>query len=700
MISKEKIRNIGIMAHIDAGKTTLSERILFYTGLSRKMGEVHEGTAVMDWMEQEQERGITITSAATACFWKDIYINLIDTPGHVDFTIEVERSLRVLDGAIAVFDSVHGVEPQTETVWRQADTYKVPRICFLNKMDRVGADFEKSFQSIEKKLSSTPVAVQWPVGSEEGFKGVLDLVEQKMLLWDQDELGKNFSIQEVSSEYEKIFHKKRETLVETLAEGDETLMERYLQNELLSAEELRSSIRKQTLSRQITPVLCGSAFKNKGVQPLLSAVQAYLPSPLDRPPAEGKNFKNQVALCKTEDKGPLSSLAFKIAFDAFSGALTYVRVYSGILKTGQQIYNARQQKTERVQKILKMHSSSRKELDELRAGDIGAIVGLKWTQTGDSLCSKDRVLALERLNFPDPVLSVAIEPKSSVDQSKIEEALKRLEREDPSCQIKRDVETGQILLMGMGELHVEILLDRLLKDYKVSARIGKPQVSFRETPSSSWEGSGVFDQDIQGQRHFARLSLKIEPDPTRGSEDIKSVQEDSHLLKDFLFERDFQDQVGVSQDILSALKEGLEQAVSAGPFMAYPMRDLRVSLLGLEYKEEDLSLLAIRSCIYQTVYKGIKETGSDLLEPVFSLRLTSPEEFTGAVISDLNTRRGEIKNLKKEKDLQVISAIAPLSRLFGYATDLRSLSQGRASFSMEMSHYGLLPEKEKQKLLI
>ena len=699
MIPKEKIRNIGIMAHIDAGKTTLSERILFYTGLSRKMGEVHEGTAVMDWMEQEQERGITITSAATACFWEDVYINLIDTPGHVDFTIEVERSLRVLDGAIAVFDSVHGVEPQTETVWKQADTYKVPRICFLNKMDRVGADFEKSFQSIETKLSLTPVAIQWPVGSEENFQGVLDLVEQKMLLWNQDELGRNFSVQDISSEYEKKFKEKRDILVEKLAEGDESLMEKYLQDESITAEELRKSLRKQTLSRKITPVLCGSAFKNRGVQPLLSAVQAYLPSPLDRPPAEGKNFKGQTVLCKTEEGEPLSSLVFKIAFDAFSGALTYVRVYSGILKKGQQVYNARQQKTERAQKILKMHSNSRKELEELKAGDIGAIVGLKWTQTGDSLCAKERIVALERLHFPDPVLSVAVEPKSSVDQSKIEEALKKLEREDPSCQIKRDVETGQMLLMGMGELHIEVLLDRLLKDYKVSARIGKPQVSFRETPSSFWEGSGEFNQEIQGQRHFARLSLKIEPDLTR--RDKKDTQEDSvHLFKDFLFERDFQDQVGVSQDILSALKEGLEQAVSAGPFMAYPMRDLKVSLLSLEYKEDDLSLLAIRSCIYQTLYKGFKETGSDLLEPIFSLQLTSPEEFTGAVISDLNARRGEVKSLSKEKNLQIISAVAPLSQLFGYATDLRSLSQGRAGFSMEMSHYGLLPEKEKQKLLI
>ena len=680
---KDKIRNIGIMAHIDAGKTTLSERILFYTGLSRKMGEVHEGTAVMDWMEQEQERGITITSAATACFWKNVYINLIDTPGHVDFTIEVERSLRVLDGAVAVFDSVHGVEPQSETVWRQADTYKVPRICFLNKMDRVGADFSASFSSIEKKLSLTPVAVQWPVGSEDQFKGVLDLVEQKMLIWDQDKLGKGFSTQEVPSEYKTIFQNHRELLIEKLVDEDELLVEKYLKNETLSPEEIRQSLRKQTLDLKITPVLCGSAFKNKAVQPLLDAVQYYLPSPLDVLPAEGKNFKGQTILCPPEDKKCLSALAFKIAFDSFSGALTYVRVYSGILKTGQLVYNSRQKKTERVQKILKMHSNSRKELMELKAGDIGVVAGLKWTQTGDSLCAKENSLALERLTFPEPVMSVVIEPKASVDQAKIEEALERLKREDPSCQTKKDEETGQILLMGMGELHIEILLDRLLRNYKVSARIGKPQVSFRETPSSSWQGSGEFDQEIQGRRHFAKISLKIDP-----------LERD----QGFIFDKGVLSQS--SPEIISAVEEGLEQGLSSGPLMAYPMRDLKVSLLGLDYREEDLSLLAIRSCTCQIFCKGAREAGSQLLEPVFSLVLTSPEEFTGAIIGDINSRRGRVENMNKQQDLKVISARVPLTELFGYATDLRSLSQGRASFSMEMQGYSLLPEKEKQKMLI
>ena len=680
---KDKIRNIGIMAHIDAGKTTLSERILFYTGLSHKMGEVHEGTAVMDWMEQEQERGITISSAATACFWKAIYINLIDTPGHVDFTIEVERSLRVLDGAIAVFDSVHGVEPQSETVWRQADNYKVPRVCFLNKMDRVGASFENSLSSIEKKLSLSPVPLQWPVGSEDQFQGVLDLLEQKMYLWDQDELGRKFSIRDIPSDYKKVFQKQREILIEKIAEGDPALMDKYLQDEELSTAELKQSIREQTLKLQITPVLCGSAFKNKGVQPLLDAIQFYLPSPLDIPPAEGKNFKNQKVSCQTNDEEPVAGLAFKIAFDAFSSALTYVRLYSGQLKTGKMLYNTKQRKAERVQKILKMHSNSRKELRELRAGDIAVITGLKWTQTGDSLCAKERSLALEPLTFPEPVLSVAIEAKAAGDQAKIESALKKIEREDPSCQTKTDPETGQMLLMGMGELHIEILLDRLLKDYKVSARVGKPQVSFRETPSTSWHGSGEFNQEIQGQSHFAKMTLKIEP-LKRG--------------EGFAFEKGaFAQQ---SAKILSAIEEGLDQALSAGPFMAYPMKDLKVSLLNLQYKEEDLSLLALRTCSYQTFYKGVRETGTDLLEPVFLLKISSPEKWTGPIISDLNTRRGQVEDMEKQKDLKIISALVPLTELFGYATALRSLSQGRASFSMELQGYKLLPEKEKQKLLV
>ena len=681
-INKNKIRNIGIMAHIDAGKTTLSERILFYTGLSHKMGEVHEGTAVMDWMEQEQERGITITSAATVCFWKDIYINLIDTPGHVDFTIEVERSLRVLDGAIAVFDSVHGVESQSETVWRQADAYQVPRICFLNKMDRIGASFEKSFHSIKQKLSLTPVAIQWPVGLENQFQGVLDLVQQKMYLWDQDALGKSFTTHEIPLEHKQIFESQRALLIETLAESDETLMEKYLEDKDISDEEIKQALRKQTLNLKITPVLCGSAFKNKGVQILLDAVRSYLPSPLDIPPAKGKDLKGVTALCPPEDKAPLSSLAFKIVFDSFSGTLTYVRIYSGVLKTGQFVYNTRQKKTERIQKILKMHSNFKKEINQVKAGDIAVIPGLKWTQTGDSLCDQSRKLFFERLSFPEPVLFAAIEPKHSSDQSKIESAFKKLEREDPSCQTKKDPETGQMLLMGMGELHIEILLNRLLKDYKIPTRIGKPQVSFRETPAKTWEGGGEFNQDIQGQNHFAKANLKIEP-LERG--------------KGFLFEKGSQK---LPQEILSQVEEGLNQGLSSGPFMGYPVRDLKISLLKLEYNEEEPSLLAIRSCLYQSFSNGLRAAGTELLEPIFKLNINCPEEFTGAIIGDLNIRKARVQAVNEQRGLKAITALAPLSKLFGYATDLRSLSQGRAGFSMEMHGYSLLPKKDKQKLLL
>ena len=682
MSDKNKIRNIGIMAHIDAGKTTLSERILFYTGLSHKMGEVHEGTAVMDWMEQEQERGITITSATTTCYWKDIFINLIDTPGHVDFTIEVERSLRVLDGAVAVFDSVHGVEPQSETVWRQADNYKVPRICFLNKMDRVGASFEKSFQSIEKKLSIKPIAIQYPVGTENDFQGLLDFVEGKMYLWDKDELGKEFSTYDIPEKYQDIYKTKRNALIEALADSDENLMEKYLEDKTIDSQEIKQSLRKQTLNLKLTPVLCGSAFKNKGVQTLLDAVRDYLPSPVDIPPAIGTNFKGDKVSCSADDKEPVSSIAFKINFDSFSGTLTYLRIYSGVLKVGQLLSNTRQKKTERVQKILKMHSNSRKEIQQVKAGDIAVIPGLKWTQTGDSLCDKSRELFFERLSFPDPVLSVAIEPKSSSDQSKIESALKKLEREDPSCQTKRDSETGQMLLLGMGELHISILLDRLLKDYKVSARIGKPQVSFRETASKTSEASHEFSQEIQGQKHFAKVQLKVEP-----------LNRD----KGFIFDKG---QKSFPKELTKEVKKGLEEGLSSGPFMGYPVRDIKVSLLDLEYHQEELSLLAIRSCSYQALSKALRQAGVNLLEPIFKLSISSPEEFTGTLVGDLNSRKGRIQDITKKEELSLITALVPLSKLFGYATQLRSLSQGRASFSMEMHGYDLLDEKDKQKLLV
>ena len=681
-IKKGKLRNIGIMAHIDAGKTTLTERILFYTGISHKMGEVHEGSAVMDWMEMEQERGITITSATTAFFWEGVQVNLIDTPGHVDFTMEVERSLRVLDGAIAVFDAVHGVEPQSETVWRQADHYKVPRICFFNKMDRVGADFQKGLQSIQKKLSLTPVPLQWPIGCEDSFLGVIDLVEEKALLWDRDELGKEFSVTEIPSEYGEIVKKQREFLMEKAAEGDDRLMEKYLQDQPLTPEEIRQGIRKQTLSLQITPVFCGSAFKNKGVQPVLTAVKDYLPSPLEVPPEKGETPGGKAAVCETDDKTPLAALAFKIVFDSFSGTLTYIRVYSGVLKAGSSFYNVRQGKVERVQKLFKMHSRFRKEIQEIRAGDIGVVSGLKFTQTGDTLCQKNHPVFLESLDFPDPVISAAVEVKTSEDQDRLGEALKNLQREDPSCQVRKDPETGQTLLMGMGELHIEVLVDRLLKDYKVETRVGKPQVSFKETPSKKTSGSGEFAREISGTKHFARVTLEVEP--------LEREQ-------GFKFENKTKN---LSDPFVEAVQEGVKQAIGSGPFMGCPLQDLKVTLKEAEFREEEASPLAFQSASGLAFQKALQAGGSDLLEPIFSVEVVTPEEFTGSVIADLNARGGRVEQMGRRKGLQVISTKAPLRNLFGYATDVRSLSQGRASFSMEMTGYDLLPEQEKQKFLI
>ena len=681
---KSQLRNIGIMAHIDAGKTTLSERILFYTGLSRKMGEVHEGTAVMDWMEQEQERGITITSASTTCFWENIIINLIDTPGHVDFTMEVERSLRVLDGAVGVFDAVHGVEPQSETVWRQADRYQVPRICFLNKMDRMGASFEKSLKSIKDKLSLKPLVVQIPVGAEENFQGVIDLVEQKMLLWDKDELGKEYSIKDIADEYKDEVEQKRNEMLEQLAENDDSIMEKYLAGENIEIKDIKAAIRTQTINLLLTPVLCGSAFKNKGVQAVLNAVKDYLPSPLDIESVKGTDLKEKEIVCETKDSEPFVALVFKIAFDSFSGTLSYIRVYSGSLKSGLQIYNARQDKTERVNKILRIHSNSRKEVDEVLAGDIVAIAGLKWTQTGDTLCTKQKIVALEPLTLPEPVIFVAIEAKTGADQEKIEEALKKLQREDPSCKVHKDPETAQTLLMGMGELHLEILVDRLLKDYKVQARIGKPQVSFRETPIKSWEGSLEFNKEIAGQKHVVEMTMRLEPLESGAG----YIFEDKSSLKDF------------PKDLQKTVQDALEQGLSSGPFMGYPMRDLKVILQKINYKEGEPNSLALQSVTYQLFRKAVVESGSNLLEPIFQIKVVCPDEFTGAIISDLNTRRSQVEGMEKQEDLNIINAKTPLLNLFGYATDLRSLSQGRASFSMEMQGYGLLPEKEKQKFLL
>ena len=680
---KDKLRNIGIMAHIDAGKTTLSERFLFYAGVSHKMGEVHEGSAVMDWMDMERERGITITSATTVFSWEGARINLIDTPGHVDFTMEVERSLRALDGAVAVFDAVHGVEPQSETVWRQADRYRVPRICFFNKMDRVGADFEKGLQSVREKLSLTPAPLQWPIGREDGFQGVIDLIGEKALIWDRDEWGKGYSVMKIPPEYEETVKRQREFLLEKAAEGDESLLEKYLQDRPLTPDEIYRGIRRQTLSLQITPVFCGSALKNKGVQPLLTAVRDLLPSPLDRPPETGEDPQGKKVLCETDDKKPLTALAFKIAFDSFSGALTYVRVYSGVLRAGASFYNVRQKKTERVQKLFKMHSNSRREVKEIRAGDIGAVVGLKFTRTGDTLCLRERPVFLESPVFPDPVISSAIEAKTAADQNRLKEVLENLQREDPSCQVKKDPETGQTLLMGMGELHIEVLVNRLLTDYRVKIRAGKPRVSFQETPSARALADGEFAGEMAGVKRFARVRLETAPLERGG--DFVFKNEAKHL-PDFL---------------VQAVQRGARQAGLAGPFMGCPLRDWAVTLKTAEFKEESAVSEAFQSAASLAVARALQKSGSDLLEPVFSVEVLTPEEFTGSVIADLNARGGQVERIGGEgKEGRVISVKAPLRNLFGYATDLRSLSQGRACFSMEMEGYDLLPEKEKQKFLI
>lgn len=681
----QKTRNIGIIAHIDAGKTTLTERVLFYTGLSHKMGEVHEGNTIMDWMKQEQERGITITAAAATCFWNQHRINIIDTPGHVDFTIEVERSLRVLDGAIVVFDGVSGVEPQSETVWRQANKYHVPRISFVNKMDRVGADYTASVQSIVNKLNAVPVCLQIPIGVEDSFKGVIDLVEQKALLWNQDELGENFSTEPIPSSYKDIAQKSREKLIEQLADQDNFIMEKYLSGAAIPIETLKKSLRKATLNLQITPVFCGSAFKNKCVQPLLSAVVDYLPSPLDRAlvfaRSEGK-VKDQKIACPSDFKKPLCALAFKLAEDPFAGYLTYLRVYSGVLKTGVQLWNSRVQKKERVLHLVKIHSKSRQEVNCLKAGDIGAALGLKWTKTGDTLCDPSYPMALESITFPEPVISVVIEAKSSVDHKKMLQALELLQREDPSSFVSSDPETGQTILMGMGELHLEVLIHRLKEEHKVPVNRGKPRVSFRETILDTVQVWGDFDKEISGKRQSARVLIKVEP-----------------CMQFTKLEFNVQAKEKLLPDVVETIRMGIEDAAYTGPVMGYRLLGVKVTLLAVKSDTESIDLSAMKAAGVIAFRKALEQANGRLLEPIFDVEVTVPESFLGDVVSDLNARRGKVQEVTSQGHLQVIKARAPLMCLFGYATDLRSFSQGRASFSMQMREYAQVPEKLSQQIL-
>ncbi len=679
-------RNIGIMAHIDAGKTTTTERILYYTGKSHKIGEVHDGAATMDWMPQEQERGITITSAATTAFWKNFRFNIIDTPGHVDFTIEVERSLRVLDGAIAVFDAVNGVEPQSETVWRQANKYKVPRICFINKMDRVGSDFEMSVGTIRDKLDALPIKLQLPIGSEDQFTGVVDLLTKKAYTW-KGATDHNFAESEIPAEMLAIVESESANTLEKICELDDALIDKFLNGETPSLEELKAALRKATLDMRAFPVFCGAAFKNKGVQQLLDAVIDYLPSPLDKPIVVGMNpVKTELSVeCHMKFDEPVAAIAFKLASDPFAGSLTYVKVYSGILKLGEQVFNPRTEKKERVQKIVKMHANSREEVDQLKAGDIGAVIGLKFTSTGDTLCDTQRLVVFESMIFPEPVISVVVEAKSSADQEKMIEGLQRLEKEDPSCRLRTDVETGQILLSGMGELHLDILVDRLLREYKVQANVGRPQVAYRETISTKTSSDFIFERQLGSEEKYAQVKIEIEPiSPAEGVKIISSVQPSKEIQPNWI----------------KGCENGLKEASEVGPIASYSMVGLKVTIRSILSKPQITDEIACKAAGSLAFREAIKKVDAVLLEPMFKLEVTCPDDFIGNIVGDLNSRRGKVLNMTvKPGQGQVVMAEVPLAQLFGYATDVRSLSQGRAFFSMEFLEYAPVPPKVKAEIL-
>jgi elongation factor G len=679
-------RNFGIMAHIDAGKTTTTERILFYSGKSHKIGEVHDGAATMDWMEQEQERGITITAAATTLLWKDHRLNIIDTPGHVDFTIEVERSLRVLDGAIAVFDGVSGVEPQSETVWKQADKYKVPRICFINKMDRVGADFWMSVNSIREKLGANPLVIQMPIGSEDSFIGVVDVLENKALIWDSSGLGDKYREAEIPSEMKDEVDQVRNDVIERIAEFDDQLTEMFLEGKSISADQLRKALRKAVIQLKVFPVLCGAAFKNKGVQPLIDATVFYLPSPLDVPPISGKKVDDETkeVICKPKFDDPFVGLVFKIANDPFAGTLNFVRVYSGKIETGESVLNPRVDKRERIQKIVKMHANSRAEVKTLRAGDIGAIIGLKFSGTGDTLVDSKHPIVLESITFPEPVISVAVEAKSSSDQDKMLIGLEKLVKEDPSAKIRQDLESGQTLLSGMGELHLEILVDRLFREHKISANVGKPQVSYRETISNKTSATYVYDRELGGDLHFAKITLDIEP-LQRGS-GIKVLTG--------AFPPNLAHQVKMAE-------QGIKEAAEVGAIAGFSLIDLQVKVTKFEIKDEKSATeIAFKAAGSLAFREALKKATSFLLEPLFKIEVSAPDDFIGTVISDLNSRRGKVLSIGvKPGGGQMVNAEVPLANMFGYATEVRSLTQGRASFSMEFKEYSEVPPKIREEIL-
>ncbi|RZV38998.1 MAG: elongation factor G [Candidatus Acidulodesulfobacterium acidiphilum] len=683
-ISLDKTRNIGIMAHIDAGKTTTTERILYYTGVNYKIGEVHEGTATMDWMEQEQERGITITSAATTCFWKNHRINIIDTPGHVDFTIEVERSLRVLDGAVAVFDGVAGVEPQSETVWRQADKYKVPRICFVNKMDRTGANFFRCVDMIRTRLNAVPVVMQIPMGLEENFKGIIDIAKMKAYLYKDETMGAEYDIIEIPEEYKEESKKYHDEFIEKACDFNDSLMEKYLAGEEVDVDAAKKAIRQAALEFKVVPVFCGSAFKNKGVQPLLDAVVDYLPSPLDVSPMTGINPKTEKEeIRRPSDDEPFSALAFKIASDPYTGQLTYIRVYSGILASGSYVYNSVKDSKERIGRLLKMHANKKEEIKEVHAGDIAAAVGLRSTTTGDTLCDESSIIVLESMEFPDPVISVAIEPKTKADQEKLGLSLQKLTIEDPSFKVKTDLETGQTIISGMGELHLEIIVDRLTREFKVDANVGKPQVAYKETINKKVESEGKFIRQSGGRGQYGHVWLEIEP-----------------LGKGAGYEFENKIKGGViPAEYIPAINKGVQEALTTGVLAGYPVVDVKVAVFDGSFHDVDSSEMAFKIAASMAFKDGAKKAAPALLEPIMKVEVLVPEEFMGDVIGDLNSRRGKILNLEARAGIQVINAEVPLAQMFGYSTDLRSKTQGRANYTMEFLKYEQVPKVISEEII-
>ena len=681
----EKTRNIGIMAHIDAGKTTVTERILFYTGVTYKMGEVHEGTAVMDWMPQEQERGITITSAATTCLWNENRINIIDTPGHVDFTIEVERSLRVLDGAVAVFDAVAGVEPQSETVWRQADKYKVPRIALINKMDRVGADFIMCINSMIERLGATPVPVQLPIGKEDIFRGPVDLVNMKAYLYDDETLGAEFVEADIPQEILPKALEYREKMLEVLADFDDVIMDKYLAGEEISPDLINAALRRGTIELRITPVLCGAAFKNKGVQQLLDAIIKYLPCPTDIPPVRGiEPDSGKDTVRKVSYNEPFSAIAFKIMTDAFVGQLTFLRVYSGVISAGSYVYNSTKDVKERIGRLLKMHANKREEIKEVRAGDIVGVVGLKNTLTGDTLCDETRPVILESIEFPEPVISVAIEPKTKVDQERLSIALGKLAQEDPSFRVSYNEETGQTIIAGMGELHLDIIVDRLLREFKVGANVGKPQVAYRETIKQKSAAEGKFVRQSGGRGQYGHVYIKLEPLEPGGNFEFNNKIVGGAIPREYI----------------SAVEKGIVEALENGVLAGYPVVDVKVTLYDGSYHEVDSSERAFKIVGSMALKNASKKAKPVLLEPIMSIEVVTPEEYMGDVIGDLNSRRGRVQTMNQRAKVRVIAAQVPLSSMFGYATNLRSKTQGRATYTMQFSHYNDVPKNISEDIVL